>query len=94
MTERDPSATDHTLTAATLMRNGLAQRPSSAFLTATEAAVYLDCSRRSLMGLVAARELAPDGRGTKRRMLFRRATLDAFLERRAQQAPPGDRNTP
>lgn len=80
----DPSGTTHTLTARAVLRNHLAQRPATAFLTADEAAVYLDCSRRALLGLVDERKLKPDGRGTRRRALFRRATLDRFLVDRAQ----------
>ncbi len=86
MPKSDETATQDNLTGRAALRNTLAQRAPDAFLTGDEAAIYIDCSRRALLGLVAARKLRVDGRGTKRRVLFRRATLDAFLEQRAEHA--------
>jgi len=53
------------------------------WLDVTQAAALLRMSPQGVRSAVYRGELAPDGRGGRRCVLFRRATLDRFLEARA-----------
>jgi len=75
-------ATPPTVPAAAALRNELAKRGADGWFNADEAAVYLDLARRTVRNLISRRELVADGRA--RGPLFRRQTLDAFLEARAR----------
>jgi hypothetical protein len=76
-------AGEHDASALAALRSELCRRPADAWFTSTEAAVYLGCSRSGLRSVCGRGELIPDGRGLKGLAMFRRRTLDAFLEARA-----------
>lgn len=64
---------------AALLRNALAARPPDALLTLEEAAVYCDRAPKTLRTIASSGALHVAARGARRRPMFRRADLDAFL---------------
>jgi hypothetical protein len=78
-----PTTGEHDASSLAALRTELCRRPADAWFTSTEAAAYLGCTRSGLRTVCARGDLAPDGRGLKGLAMFRRRTLDAFLEARA-----------
>src|SRR5688500_17824273 len=70
-------------------RPDLSEGASSAWLTLHEAAAYLRMTASGIRSLISRAEIVPDGRGSRRIAMFRRVTLDAFLERRAAEYARG-----
>lgn len=80
MPPRDDSDTPPKLLAGSPSRNALA--PDDLWFDLDEAAAYLRLARRTVRNYVYRRQLIPDGRSLG--PMFRRSTLDAFLEGRVK----------
>lgn len=68
---------------ATSILGKLAQLPPDAWLDMAQARIYTRLTLKTLRNAIAKGDLKPDGRG--KGWLFRKRTLDSWLEERAQR---------